>query len=45
MRENKLRLALRAVVREVNDSVIHQKESAEICVAEEKERVCMCACV
>ena len=45
MRENKLRLAPRAVVREVNDSVIHQKESAEICVAEEKESVCMCACV
>ena len=40
-----MRLALRAVVREVNDSVIHQKESADICVAEEKERVCMCACV
>lgn len=45
VRENKLRLALRAVLREVNDSVIHQNENAEICVAEEKESVCMCACV
>ena len=45
VRENKLRLALRAVLREVNDSVIHQNENAEICVAEEKESVCRCACV
>ena len=40
-----MRLTLRAVVGEVNDSIIHQKENAEICVAEEKERECVCVCV